>query len=144
MKRRAFMAAIVAAGISTMAWADCWNMVAQKYQLPVDLLRAVAAQESGFNNSAVNTNTNGSRDVCMMQINSSWFPKLQRDFGITERELRADACTCLDVAGWILWDNKRRLGPTWDFVGAYNALSPDKRQAYAWKIYRRLNSRQQQ
>jgi len=137
MIRRALVVACMVAGIGT-AWADCWDMVSQKYQLPVNLLRSIAAQESGFRNSAINTNKDGSRDVCMMQINSTHFPRLQREFGITEYELRTNACTCLDVAGWILWDNRQRLGASWDFVGAYNAASPEKRQAYAWKIYRRL------
>ncbi|MGT2457760.1 lytic transglycosylase domain-containing protein [Cupriavidus basilensis] len=122
------------------AFATCWESVSAKYGLPVPLLKAIAAQESSFDNGAVNVNKDGSRDVCMMQINSTWFPKLQRDFHISEHELRTDPCTCLDVGAWILTDNVKRLGPTWDAVGAYNAASRDKRQSYAWKIHRRLAS----
>ncbi|KAA0178809.1 lytic transglycosylase domain-containing protein [Cupriavidus gilardii] len=123
------------------AWADCWERVAAKYGQPVELLKVIAEQESSFNNMAVNANADGTRDVCMMQINSRWFPRLWREFRISELDLRNSACTCLDVGAWILSDNINRLGPTWEAIGAYNAASPEKRRAYAWKIYRRLEKK---
>nr|WP_280971476.1 lytic transglycosylase domain-containing protein [Cupriavidus gilardii]WDE72713.1 hypothetical protein [Cupriavidus gilardii] len=120
------------------AAADCWDAVSVKYGIPVALLKAIAEQESGFNNHAENRNRNGSRDVCMMQINSIHFPELERRFGITEQKLKADKCTCLDVGAWILYNNVQRLGQGWNAVGAYNAASPEKRARYAWRIYPRL------
>ncbi|WP_404995445.1 lytic transglycosylase domain-containing protein [Cupriavidus pauculus] len=139
--RRPMLAMVAACAIAlagaTSALANCWEAVSAKYGIPVALLKAIAEQESGFNNGAVNKNANGSRDVCMMQINSSHFPELERRFGITEKKLTSDACTCLDVGGWILYGNAQRLGG-WDAVGAYNAASPDKRSRYAWRIYPRL------
>ncbi|MGH8785735.1 MAG: lytic transglycosylase domain-containing protein [Cupriavidus necator] len=134
---RALVAAAVMFATGT-AVADCWQAVSAKYGLPVALLKAIAEQESGFDNQAENVNRNGSRDVCMMQINSMHFAELERRFGITEQKLKADKCTCLDVGAWILYNNTQRLGPTWDAIGAYNAGSQDKRERYAWRIYPRL------
>ena len=32
----------------------------------------------------------------------------------------------------------KKLGMTWDAVGAYNATTPAKRVSYAWKVYANL------
>jgi soluble lytic murein transglycosylase-like protein len=118
---------------------SCWDAVSTKYQLNRDLLMAIAKQESNFKNHVVNTNSNGSRDVCMMQINSSWFPTLKK-FNITEQSLRQDPCLCLDTGAWILRQNIDRMGLTWQAVGAYNAVDPAKRTKYAWSIYKHVQS----
>jgi resuscitation-promoting factor RpfA len=124
--------------LPVIAFASCWEAVSAKYGIPVPLLKAVAEQESHFRNHAVRHEPDGTYSVCMMQIHSSNFRTIQRRFGIAEQHLKADECTCLDVGAWILYDNFQRLGPTWNAVGAYNAVSPEKRAAYAWSIYRRL------
>lgn len=67
-----------------------------------------------------------------MQINTGWLPTLQR-FGINEQKL-FDVCTNTYVGAWILAQNISKLGYSWDAIGAYNAVSPSKRSAYAQKI----------
>jgi soluble lytic murein transglycosylase-like protein len=129
-------AILVLLSLSASAHA-CWDSVAQKYAIHPALLRAIAEQESGFNNRAVNSNANGSRDVCMMQVNSSWFPVLKHRFNISERDLKSNWCTCLDVGAWILAQGCAHA-MTWDCVGAYNATSHVKRSRYAWQIFHRL------
>lgn len=115
-----------------------WEQVAAKYGVNPHVLYAIARTESNFNPKAVNkANANKTEDVGMMQINSWWFPRLQRDFGLSRADL-FDACVSLDVGAWILADNMRRLVNTWDAIGAYNAVSPHKRQRYAELIYRNL------
>jgi len=135
------LAALILLHCSSPALA-CWDVVAQKYSVDPALLRAIAEQESGFNNHAINRNANGSRDVCMMQVNSAWFPTLQNRFQISERDLTNNWCTCLEVGAWILAQGCIR-GMSWDCVGAYNATSSSKRSAYAWRIYRRLHPQEQ-
>ena len=115
----------------------CWEDVGVKYGINPYLLYAIAKTESGLNPRAVNrANRNGSYDVGLMQINSSWFPTLAR-FGITERELY-EPCVAIDVGAWILSQNMSRLGRTWDAVGAYNAADETRRLNYARKVFRNL------
>ncbi|RKU02208.1 lytic transglycosylase [Burkholderia sp. Nafp2/4-1b] len=115
------------------ARADCLDDAATFQKVSVSLLRGIAQVESGMNPNAVNTNTNGTVDIGLMQINSTWLPTLARE-GIT-RESLFDACTNAYVGAWILSQNIRQLGANWNAIGAYNAASPDKRLAYARKVY---------
>ncbi|MBR8141325.1 transglycosylase SLT domain-containing protein [Burkholderia sp. AU19243] len=116
-----------------LARADCLDDAATFQKVSVSLLRGIAQVESGMNPNAVNTNTNGTVDIGLMQINSTWLPTLARE-GIT-RESLFDACTNAYVGAWILSQNIRQLGANWNAIGAYNSASPDKRLAYARKVY---------
>jgi soluble lytic murein transglycosylase-like protein len=114
----------------------CWDAAAQRYQLSSALLYAIARAESGLNPVAIGRNTNGTRDIGLMQINSAWLPTLAAH-GIGEREL-FEPCTNIQVGAWILAGKVARLGYTWDAVGAYNAAHPTRRRAYAEKVRRHL------
>lgn len=114
----------------------CWDDAAQRYQVSSALLYAIARTESGLNPQAVGRNRNGSRDIGLMQINSTWLPKLATH-GIHERDL-FEPCTNIHVGAWILADNVSRLGYTWEAVGAYNATNPALRHAYIEKVRRHL------
>jgi soluble lytic murein transglycosylase-like protein len=115
----------------------CWEEVGERYGIHPQLLVAIARTESGLNPNAVNkANANGSRDVGLMQINSAWLPRLKA-MGIDEKQLLIP-CVNLEVGAWILAQNMRRMGRTWEAVGAYNAASPHKRLRYARTVYRNL------
>ncbi|GAB2923960.1 hypothetical protein GCM10027093_74220 [Paraburkholderia jirisanensis] len=101
-------------------------------------MRGIAQVESGMQADRVNTNSNGTTDIGLMQINSSWLPVLARE-GISEQSL-FDPCTNAYVGAWILSENIRQFGPNWNAVGAYNAASPDKRLSYARKVYDAVQS----
>lgn len=122
--------------LASSASASCFEEAASRYQVPVELLQAIARVESGGNPYARNINADGTEDVGLMQINSRWFPVLAR-YGIS-REHLFDACLNTHVGAWILAQNFHRLGYGWDAVGAYNAASPNKRLVYAKKIARLL------
>ena len=115
----------------------CWEQAAARYSVSSELLYAIARTESGLNPQAIGHNRNGSRDIGLMQINSTWLPQLSKH-GIAERDL-FDPCTSIHVGAWILAGNVQRLGYTWEAVGAYNAANPARRRAYAERIYRQLN-----
>jgi soluble lytic murein transglycosylase-like protein len=114
----------------------CWEAAAARHGVNPWLLVAIARTESGLNPAAVNRNANGSRDIGLMQINSSWLPLLRRH-GISEQQLY-DPCTSIHVGAWVLAQNMRRMGNSWEAVGAYNARDPERRLRYAQKVYRNL------
>jgi soluble lytic murein transglycosylase-like protein len=100
----------------------CFQQAASKYSLDSRLLWSIAQMESRGRMSAVNL-THQSRtntvDLGVMQINSSWLPKLKK-YGITRDMLMSDRCLNIEVGAWILADLIARHGANWDAVGAYN------------------------
>lgn len=114
----------------------CWEEAANRHHVNPYLLYAIAKTESSLNPLAVNRNKNGSYDVGLMQINSMWFPTLRR-YGINEEQLY-QPCVSIHVGAWILAQNMRRLGNSWNAVGAYNAASPARREQYAIKVYKNI------
>lgn len=141
-----YLLAVLAASLPLQAWtapvasepvAACLAAAAAHHAVDVALVHAIAAVESGFDPSAVNrANKNGSRDIGLMQINSSWLPVLAR-WSITEDKL-FDPCVSAYVGAWILADNIARLGRNWRAVGAYNARTPAKQLAYVRRVQKQL------
>ncbi len=118
----------------------CLGAAAQKYGLDYQLLKAIARVESGFNPRAVRlphaAGGDSTTDYGLMQINSTWLPKL-KSWGINKEDL-FDPCVSAEVGAWVLKNNFRDMGVSWNAVGAYNARSPEKRKVYAWRVYRAL------
>lgn len=115
---------------------ECVRSASLRYGLPEELIGAIAEVESHHNPYKVGINTNRSVDIGVMQINSEWLPTLKR-YGVKFHDL-FDACTNIFWGAWILSQEVQRYGLTWKAVGAYNAKSPDKQMAYAWRVYRVL------
>ena len=122
--------------LSHLSAAACFDLAAQRYNVSPVLLQAIAQHESGGRATAINRNTNGSRDIGLMQINSMWLPTLARH-GIAERDL-FDPCVNTLVGAWILSNNFARWGYTTQGLGAYNAASPALRERYAAQVLQRL------
>ncbi|WP_454688259.1 lytic transglycosylase domain-containing protein [Achromobacter aloeverae] len=115
------------------AAADCIAAAAAYHGINVQLLQAVVMQESDGNPAAINcSNDNKTCDYGLTQTNSSNLPTLAR-YGIERRHL-FNGCISAYVAAWFLANNFARMGVTWDAVGAYNAVSQDKRRKYAAEI----------
>ena len=91
--------AVLAADRSVPA-ENCWVDSAEHFNLPPMLLYAIASVESSHNPQAVAHANNGTRSIGLMQINSSWFPKLAQ-YGITEGSLYTPCVNirvgCLDT-----------------------------------------------
>jgi soluble lytic murein transglycosylase-like protein len=130
------LALLLTAACSASARADCLDDAARYHRVSVQLVRAIAQQESGMRPYVSNRNSDGSEDIGLMQVNSSWLPKLSR-FGISRQRL-FDECVNAYVGTWILASNIKQFGATWKAVGAYNAVSSSKQLVYANNIYRRL------
>lgn len=112
--------------------AFCFNEAGAASGISPVLLQAIAKVESGLNPKAVNINSNGSRDLGLMQINSSWVKPMKLDGA----RLFSDPCYNTTIGARILRDCIDRKGYTWAAVGCYNAVSTHKQVAYSWKIYR--------
>ena len=79
-------------------FAFCFDEAAREYGLNASLLRSIATVESNCNPSALSYNRNGSTDLGIMQINSSWV----RPMGLNESELLKNPCYNVKTAAKIL------------------------------------------
>lgn len=138
MRRVLLSCFVVGMSLATVAQADCLDDAAVFHRVSPTLVRGIAQVESGMRSWVTNTNTNGSEDIGLMQINSVHLPRLAK-YGITRQSL-FDPCTNAYVGTWILADCLSRYGDTWTAVGCYNAGSPDKRLRYANRVYQKLQS----
>ncbi len=135
---------LIGLAVATLAWparADmdiCVMQAAQRYRVDERLIRAIIQVESSGNPLALNRNANGSEDIGVMQINSSWLRVLGR-YGIQRRHLD-DPCTNVHVGAWVLAGNIARYGNTWRAVGAYNAKSRTWRERYVAQVWRRYRA----
>ena len=126
--------------------ADCWVETASRYDIEPELLQAIAAVESGNRADAINTtNSNGTRDIGLMQINSIHLPRLLKQ-GITEDRLLSEPCLSVEVGASILAEFIRRFGYKWTAVGSYTVgvgSGPQLealRMRYAEKIWSRYEA----
>ncbi|WP_231421455.1 transglycosylase SLT domain-containing protein [Pseudomonas sp. Leaf59] len=146
IKRLVSSIVLTAALLGSPAWADCWADVAGRYDIEPELLQAIAAVESGYRaNTMNNANSDGSRDIGLMQINSMHLPRLLKQ-GITEERLLSEPCLSVEVGASILAEFIQRFGYNWTAVGSYNAgpgSGPQRdalREQYAQKIWARYEA----
>ncbi len=111
--------------------AFCFEDAAEKYGINPLLLRSIARIESDMNPGATGRNPDGSMDLGLMQINTSWVGGL----GLHSGSLLSDPCYNVMIGAQILRSCIDRHGYTWEAVGCYNAVSKEKRIAYAWKVF---------
>jgi soluble lytic murein transglycosylase-like protein len=108
---------------------ECVVEVSRRYQLPLDLLAGVLAQEHGRLGDKL-PRRDGSHDYGPMQVNSYWLPWLARH-GISEHQLRWWGCYNVAVGGWILrYEMGRARGDVWRAVGRYNTPKPQLQGAF--------------
>jgi soluble lytic murein transglycosylase-like protein len=121
-------------GSPNPAAAFCFEEAGNRYGISPHILYAISKGESSFNPLAINYNSNGTYDYGLMQINSSWEPKL-RKLGISWNNL-ADPCTNVMVGAWVLSQCIQDYGYTWSAIGCYNSRTPSKRDRYAARVAR--------
>jgi len=122
------------------AYGFCFKKAGDVYQISPELLHAIARVESGLDPSATNQNRNGSYDVGLMQINSTW----KKSLGGRWDHL-SDPCYNVMVGSWILRQCMDRYGYSWDGVACYHTgkgLSDSgmKKQTLAKKYIRRVQT----
>lgn len=126
---------------------QCLQRTAERYALPVSLLRAIRDVEGG-RQGTWRRNTNRSYDYGVMQINSVWLPRL-KPLGYDAYVLTHDRCASIDVAGWILAQALAEAGDGvvgdarryWRAVGRYHSATASHNRAYAERVWRRMEGR---
>ncbi len=119
----------------------CWEAAAAYHGVDPWLLYSIAFVESSHNPRARSRpNSNGSVDHGLMQINSIWFPTLEK-YGIP-RENLYNACISTFIGAWVLSNNYKRFGNSWKAIAAYNVGNPNSSERrhrigleYARRVY---------
>lgn len=122
--------------VPSQAGAFCFEDAAKTYDLNPKLLEIIAMTESNLKPDAVNKNRDGTLDIGLMQINSSWIEKLN----LKAASLIENPCYNTLTGARILRECIDRHGYTWEAVGCYNASAREKRIRYSWRILNKLKN----
>ena len=118
----------------------CMVAVAQFHHLPPRVLPSIQAVESG-RPGAIIRNTNGTADLGVMQVNSSWVPRLASTWHmpheVVAKRLIADPCFNIAAAGAIMriYLTEAR-GDVVRAVGYYHSHTPERATRYQVKVIR--------
>jgi len=96
----------------------CFEKAGALYGVNPALLWAIGWVESNLNHSAANYNSNGTKDVGVMQINSSWKDK------VCWKLVEKHPCYNVMVAAWILRMCADKYGYDWNAVCCYHTGKP--------------------
>jgi|GEM_PF-1758477 len=111
----------------------CSIVAAVKYDIPADVILAVAETEGGKPGQWVK-NSNATYDVGAMQFNTSYLKELAR-FGITAQDVENPGCYPYDLAAWRLF---RHLsldhGDVWQRAANYHSKTPKYNAIYRAKL----------
>lgn len=111
----------------------CSIAAAVKYQIPANIVLAVAETEGGKPGQWVK-NTNGTFDVGPMQFNTSYLKEL-RVYGITPADVAKGGCYSYDLAAWRLHRHiKLDKGDIWQRAANYHSRTPRFNQIYRKKL----------
>lgn len=118
------------------ALAHCFDEAANRYGVSARLLRSIAQHESGMRSQIVVTNTNGSRDIGLMGINTIHLEpgEALHQAGFQLEHLK-DPCTNVMVGAFLLKRKVLKYGFTWKAVGAYHSETPEYSARYQQKIW---------
>lgn len=107
----------------------CSISAAAKYEIPANIVLAVAEKEGGKPGQWVR-NTNGTHDVGPMQFNTAYLNSLAR-YGITANDVAAAGCYPYDLAAWRLRQHiKNDAGDLWTRAANYHSRTYIYNSAY--------------
>lgn len=111
----------------------CAISAAVHYEIPANIVLAVAEQEAGRPGLWV-ANTNGTYDVGSMQFNTAYLRGLAK-YGITPRDVAAAGCYAFDLAAWRLRQHLLHdKGDMWTRVADYHSYTPVYNAEYRAQI----------
>jgi hypothetical protein len=107
----------------------CSISAAVKYEIPVNIVLAVAEKEAGKPGQWVQ-NSNGTYDVGPMQFNTKYMHDLAR-YGIKPSDVATSGCYSFDLAAWRLRGHiKNDKGDLWTRVANYHSRTPKYNVVY--------------
>jgi soluble lytic murein transglycosylase-like protein len=119
------------------AYQSCVEEASKTYGINPVIIYAIIKTESGFNPRAVNKNRNGTYDIGLMQVNTSWLPTLSK-YGYNINHL-FDPCVNVHVGTWVLANCIKTYGYNWKAIDCYNKGSKATgRGAYVWSVYKHM------
>lgn len=114
----------------------CSISAAVKYEIPANIVLAVAEKEGGKPGQWVR-NTNGTHDVGPMQFNTTYLAELSR-YGITANDVAMAGCFAFDLAAWRLRGHIRNdKGDLWTRAANYHSRTPRYNTVYRSDLMRR-------
>lgn len=114
----------------------CSVSAAVKYEVPANIVLAVAEKESGKPGQWVR-NSNGSYDVGPMQFNTTYLSDLAR-YGITANAVAAAGCYSFELAAWRLRQHIRNdKGDLWTKAANYHSRTPQYNTVYRADLMRK-------
>ena len=108
----------------------CSIVAAARYDVPANLILAVAEQEGGKPGQWVR-NANGTHDVGAMQFNTAYLATMLARYGITPADVAAPGCYAYELASWRLRNHLRNdRGDLWTRAANYHSRTPVHNAAY--------------
>lgn len=116
----------------------CSISAAVKYEVPVNIVLAIAEKEGGKPGQWVR-NSNGTHDVGPMQFNTAYLGDLTR-YGITANDVAAAGCYSFDLAAWRLRMHIRNdKGDLWTKAANYHSRTPQYNAVYRADLMRKAS-----
>ena len=107
----------------------CSIKAARKYEIPANILLAIAEKESGKPGQWV-INSNGTHDVGTMQFNTAYLKDLSK-YGITTEHVAQPGCFPYQLAAWrIRMHIKSDEGDIWTKAANYHSRTPKHNSKY--------------
>ena len=114
----------------------CSITAAVKYEVPANIVLAVAEKEGGKPGQWVK-NTNGTYDVGPMQFNTSYLHNL-KPYGITAADVEQAGCYPYELAAWRLRSHiLNDTGDLWTRVANYHSRTPFYNARYRKGVMRK-------
>lgn len=115
----------------------CSISAAARYDVPANLILAVAEQEGGKPGQWVR-NVNGTHDVGAMQFNTAYLATDLARYGITPTDVAAPGCYAYELASWRLRSHLRNdKGDLWTRAANYHSRTPAYNAAYRSQLMQR-------
>jgi len=107
----------------------CSITAAVKYEIPANILLAIAEKEGGKPGQRVR-NSNGTHDVGAMQFNTTYLKDLSK-YGITTNHVAEAGCYAYDLAAWRVRQHiKNDPGDVWTKAANYHSRTPKVNSRY--------------